>query len=130
MKLLQINTTVNSGSTGRITEDIGQVLLANDHESHIAYGRGNRPSKSKLHRIGTQRDVLLHGLKTIVLDRHGFASSTATRKLISEIEMIAPDLIALYNLHGYYINIEILFKYLRKKNLPVIWTLFDCWAFT
>jgi glycosyltransferase involved in cell wall biosynthesis len=130
MKLLQINTNVNTGSTGRIAEDIGKVLIANGHESYIAYGRGNRPSVSKLVKIGSDFDVYSHGLKTIVFDRHGFGSKKATINLIKKIEEIQPDAIGLHNLHGYYLNIQVLFDYLAKANIPVLWTLFDCWAFT
>ncbi|MQP52058.1 MULTISPECIES: glycosyltransferase [unclassified Flavobacterium] len=130
MKILQINTTVNSGSTGRIAEDIGKVLIAHRHESFIAYGRGNQKSQSQLIKIGNQTDIYLHGLKTAIFDRHGFGSKKATLTLIQEIEKINPDAIGLHNLHGYYLNIEVLFDYLKVKNVPVLWTLFDCWAFT
>lgn len=130
MKVLQINTVVNSGSTGRIAEEIGLVLLAAGHESYIAYGRGNRPSRSQLVKIGDGKDIYMHGIKTMTLDRHGFGSTQATKYLIKEIEHIVPDVIALHNLHGYYINIEILFAFLSRTNIPVIWTLFDCWSFT
>src|SRR5699024_4391732 len=34
------------------------------------------------------------------------------------------------NIHGYYINVEVLFNYLKKSGKKVIWTLHDCWAFT
>ena len=130
MKVVQINTIVNSGSTGRITEDIGTVLLANGHQSFIAFGRGNRPSKSQLIKIGSKWDIYWHGFQTIVFDRHAFASKAATQGLIKEIERLKPDVIGLHNLHGYYINIEILFNYLKTIQIPVVWTLFDCWAFT
>jgi putative colanic acid biosynthesis glycosyltransferase len=130
MRVLQINTTVNSGSTGRIAEDIGKVLIANGHESYIAFGRGNQKSQSQLIKIGNQTDVYLHGLKTAIFGRHGFGSIKATKQLIKEIDAIKPDVIGLHNIHGYFINIEILFDYIEKKNIPVIWTLHDCWAFT
>jgi glycosyltransferase involved in cell wall biosynthesis len=130
MRILQINASVNSGSTGRIAEDIGKVMLANGHESFIAYGRGNRRSDSQLIKIGSDTDVYFHVLKTVVLDRHAFGSTSATKKLIQEIDRINPDVIGLHNLHGYYLNIEVLFNYLKSKNIPVLWTLFDCWAFT
>lgn len=130
MKLIQINTQVNSGSTGRIAEDIGRVILASGHESYIAYGRGNHPSKSKLLKIGNKQDIYLHGLKTLLTDRHGFASYNATLNLIKQIEEIQPDAIGLHNLHGYYLHIGVLFEYLKAVQIPILWTLFDCWAFT
>lgn len=130
MKLLQINSTVNSGSTGRIAEDIGKVLIANGHESYIAFGRGHRPSQSKLIRIGNAFDVYWHGLQTLLFDRHGFASKRATKRLINYINELKPDLVHLHNLHGYYLNIHILFEALEKIEYPVVWTFHDCWPFT
>jgi len=129
-KLLQINTVVNSGSTGRIAEEIGQFVIQNGWDSYIAYGRNERPSKSKLIKIGIDWDVRIHGLQTRLFDRHGLGSYQATLKLIEKIKEINPDVIHLHNLHGYYLNIETLFKYLSKINIPIVWTLHDCWPFT
>lgn len=130
MRILQINAVANSGSTGRIAEEIGNVLIANGHESHIAYGRGRASSNSHLFKIGSQLDVYWHGAYTLITDKHGFASQRATQHLIKHIDSIKPDLIALHNLHGYYINLPILFEYINTTEIPVVWTLFDCWAFT
>ncbi len=128
--LLQINTVVNSGSTGRIVEGIGQLAIQNGWNSYIAYGRNERPSKSNLLKIGSNLDVKIHGLQTRLFDKHGLASSNATYKLINQIKAIHPDIVHLHNLHGYYINIEILFKYLAKADIPIVWTLHDCWPIT
>ena len=130
MKVLQINTVVNSGSTGRIAEDIGKLLISQGHESYIAFGRGNRPSTSSLIRIGNLGDIRSHIIKTRLFDRHGLGSENATKKLVEEIERINPDVIHLHNLHGYYLNVEVLFNYLKTSQIPVVWTLHDCWPFT
>lgn len=130
MKVLQINTTVNSGSTGRIAEEIGHLLIQEGHESFIGYGRGINRSKSALLKIGDKWDQGIHGLESRIFDNHGFASKSATINFIKAIEQINPDIIHLHNIHGYYLNIEVLFNYLRKSNKPVVWTLHDCWSFT
>lgn len=130
MKILQINSSINSGSTGRITEDIGCVLLENRHESYIAYGRNEHESKSVKVKIGGKWNVMLHYLESSLFDRHAFSSRIATRRFLKKLDEIAPDAIGLHNLHGYYLNIEMLFNYIKRNNIPVIWTLFDCWAFT
>lgn len=130
MKVLQINTTVNSGSTGRIAEDIGRTLISNGHESYIACGRVNQNSVSRLIKIGNKLDFFFHVLKSLFTDRHGFGSKRATKKLLKQIDIIKPDVIGLHNIHGYYLNVEILFKYIKEKNIPIIWTLHDCWPFT
>ena len=129
-KLLQINSVVNSGSTGRIAEEIAQTAITSDWESFIAYGRNERPSVSNLIRIGNNLDIKMHGLQTRLLDRHGLGSKTSTSEFIQQIDNIKPDIIHLHNIHGYYINIEVLFHYLKKVNVPVVWTFHDCWPIT
>lgn len=129
-KVLQINSVGNYGSTGKIANHIGDLCLSKGWESHIAVGRKVKESKSNIIRIGDDFDLKLHGLKTRIMDRHGFGSTKATVHFISEIEKIKPSIIHLHNLHGYYINIEVLFEYLSKSKIPVIWTLHDCWTFT
>ena len=130
MNVLQINTAVNTGSTGRIAENIGLAVISNGSKSTIAYGRESRKSTSQTIQIGTPLDYKLHGLKTRFFDKHGFGSTAATKKFIVEIKKLKPDVIHLHNLHGYYINVEILFNYLKTTNIPVVWTLHDCWPFT
>ena len=129
-KLLQINSVVNSGSTGRIAEEIGQTAIAAGWESYIAYGRNDGQSESHLIHIGNDRDIKLHGLQTRLLDRHGLGSKGATIDFIKKLEYIKPDIFHLHNIHGYYINIEILFNYLIKVEIPVVWTFHDCWPIT
>lgn len=128
--LLQINTVINSGSTGRIAEEIGQTALAAGWRSVIAYGRNPRPSKSETIRIGSDWGVRLHALRSRIFDDTGFGARRATEAFIREAEKLSPDVIHLHNVHGYYLNIEVLFRWLAQANVPVVWTLHDCWPFT
>lgn len=132
-KLLQINSVVNWGSTGKIAEGIAQSAIMNGWDSYIAYGRSKgyeAESCSELIRIGCDYELIIHGLITRIADRHGLGSVIATQRLIEQIDRIVPDIIHLHNIHGYYINIEILFNYLAVSNIPVVWTLHDCWPIT
>jgi putative colanic acid biosynthesis glycosyltransferase len=130
MRLLQINTTVNTGSTGRIAEDIGKVMLGHGHESYIASGRFQKESLSELIKVGNHLDFYAHGVRSLLFDQQGQGSRAATSVLVETIGKVNPDLIGLHNLHGYYLNSEVLFKYLRRKATPIVWTLHDCWPFT
>ena len=132
MKILIINTVCGIGSTGRICTDLADVLEQNGHECKIAYGRGVVPEKLKKYaiRIGSDIDVKLHALQTRLFDCSGFGSQRATEKFIEWVKEYNPDIVHLHNLHGYYINIELLFNYLAETNKPVVWTLHDCWSFT
>ena len=94
-KLFQINSVVNSGSTGRIAEEIGQLAIKNGWRSYIAYGRDDRPSESQLIKIGNDWDIKWHGLQTRLFDRHGLASTKATNELVEKIKEIEPDIIRL-----------------------------------
>jgi len=130
MKVLQINTACGQGSIGRIAVDIHKLLLEQGHESVIAYGRGEPLNCDNTIKIGNKIDFYNHALKTRLLDRHGFGSKKVTEDFVDKIKNYNPDIIHLHNIHGYYLNIEILFNFLRKFNKPVVWTLHDCWAFT
>jgi glycosyltransferase involved in cell wall biosynthesis len=130
MKLLQINSTLGIGSTGRIVENLGAFILANQKESFVAFGRSARKSESNTFKIGTRLDQLNHLAQTRVLDAHGFHSKRATSKLINQISEVNPDVIHLHNLHGYYLNVELFFDFLKGYGKPIVWTLHDCWAFT
>lgn len=128
--LLQITIDGNLGSTGRIAEAIGEIAIAHGWDSYIAHAILPRPSKSKIIKIGTYFDFLTHALRTRIFDSHGLGSVRATKKLVKKIREIKPDLIHLHNLHGYFVNIEILFDFLSKASIPVTWTFHDCWSFT
>jgi len=132
MKILQINTVSGFGSTGRIAIDIAQMIIDQGHECCIAYGRGTAPVKyqSISRRIGSDLNNKVHGLQTRIFDLHGFGSKNATKSFLRWVDEYNPDLIHLHNIHGYYLNLELLFAYLKKCGKPVVWTLHDCWAFT
>lgn len=129
-KLLQINATANWGSTGRIAEQIGRVAIEAGWESYIAYGRNAKKSESQLFRVGSKWDTYFHVLISRLFDKAGLGSIQATRRLIDKIDEINPDVVHLHNIHGYYVNYKLLLKYLRGKDLKVVWTFHDCWAFT
>ena len=82
-------------------------------------------------RIGNQKDLALHLIRTRLFDQHGFGSKRATRRFFQWAESYQPDLVWLHNIHGYYLNIELLFDWIKcHPAMRVKWTLHDCWAFT
>ena len=130
MRVLQINSHYNFGSTGRIVKDIHEKLISNNHDSFVIYGRGLSFNHRNIHKINSKLDTILNVLLTRIFDRHGLGLKRVTNKIIKKIVNIKPDIIHLHNIHGYYINYEILFSYIKKSDVNVIWTLHDCWALT
>lgn len=130
MKIFQINTVCGSGSTGRIAVDLAHMLEEHGDECCIAFSRGTKPEDVDCFQFGNKAEIYWHGIMTRLTDRHGMYSKGATKELIEKIKKYQPDIIHLHNIHGYYLNIQLLFEFLREYNKPVVWTLHDCWSYT
>lgn len=129
MKIVQINTFPYK-ATGSIMMSIHNKLQEMGHESYVVWGRGRDAQSKQEIVIKDDFETKLHGVYTRLTDKTGFASSKSTRKLLEKLDEIRPDIIHLHNIHGYYLNIELLFEYIKSHNMRVIWTLHDCWSFT
>ena len=128
--ILQINVVANWGSTGRIAEQLGKAAMAEGWSSYIAYGRYDAKSESNLVRIGSSFESRIHYHLSKITDRHGLFSSLATWRFIRKLKAIKPDIVHIHNIHGSYLNYRLLFKYLKKSDIPVVWTFHDCWPIT
>ena len=129
MKVVQINTFPYK-ATGSIMMNLHNALMKNGAESYVVWGRGRDSENDTEIVIKDEMGVKIHGIYTRVTDKTGFASWRATKKLIRKLICIKQDVVHLHNIHGYYINIEMLFNYLKNNNVRVIWTFHDCWPFT
>lgn len=130
-RLLIINITCNQGSTGKISEQVGLMMVQRGWEVFLAHGaRRVNPSALSTIAFSSVKTEYLHALKSLLFDADGLGSTTATKQLVEKIKEIRPDVIQIHNLHGYYLNYPVLFEYLNSTNIPVVMTLHDCWAFT
>lgn len=122
--------TVPNGSTGGIMMKEHRELLAAGEESFAFWGRGRAGEGDRELRFATDAEVRLDALRTRLDGKAGFHSKAATRCLLERLDEVKPDVVHLHNLHGYYVNIEMLFEWLAARDCRVEWTLHDCWAFT
>lgn len=129
MKVLQINSVYGLKSTGRIAYDLVQIQNDNSIESCVVSGEG-KFSSSDIHVMSGKLYQKLNILCTRLFGRHGFYNRFATKRMLKFVKKQSPDVIHLHNIHGHYINIKMLFDYISRNNIPVVWTLHDCWAFT
>lgn len=129
MKVLQINSICGGGSTGKIMVQISDYLNTCGIENYIAYGLGKTNRKNAF-RIGNMIDAHLHSFISRKFCMQGCASHFTTWRLVRYMCKIKPDIVHLHNIHGHYLNYEILFKCFDKLNCQVVWTLHDCWPFT
>lgn len=129
MKVVQINATCGVGSTGNICVGISQLLSEKMIENYILYSNGTNGYSQGI-QCSNAKYIKLQALKSRILGNYGFNSKKATQKLIEEMERIKPDIVHLHNIHGHDCNLEVLFRYFKKKKIKLLWTFHDCWAFT
>jgi putative colanic acid biosynthesis glycosyltransferase len=133
MNVLQVNTVYPNGSTGRIASEIAAyTAMQPDAHAFAAFGIGEPEKQENVTalRIGTPLERKVHGALRKLFDAEGYGSLAATKQLIRFCEENHIDVVHLHNLHGCYLNLKRWFRYLKEKNLPVIWTLHDCWPLT
>lgn len=130
MKVLFVNLVYGVGSTGKIIADIMNLLKKYGNDVKALYGTGSVSENKDAVKISGGFGYYFHNLMSRFTDHAGLYSWRATRKLIREIQDFRPDIIHLHTLHGFYVNYEMLFRFLKKANIPVVWTLHDCWTFT
>lgn len=132
MKVLQINSVCGIRSTGRICTDIAALLEKQGHTCKIAYGRESVPQQHQKYAypMATVWSNRIDALQSRIFDNAGFNSTMQTKRFVRWMKEYNPDVIHLHNLHGYYVNVEVLFQSLKEMKKPVVWTLHDCWSFT
>lgn len=129
MKYVQINA-YSGGWADSIIFKKHRELVALGDESWVFWARGNREQDEHLQRIASHPEVCLDALQTRLDGKPGFHSKAITRRLLKKLDEIDPDVVHLHLLLGYYINVEMMFKWLSAHRCKVVWTLHDCWAFT
>lgn len=130
MTYVQINS-VSYGSTGGIMLRKHRELLASGVKSYACWGMGRVADRSKGEfKYTFKGSPTVDNVLTYLDGRAGFHSVIPTRKLLRFLDEVKPDVVHLHNLHGYHINVEMLFEWLAAHDCQVRWTLHDCWAMT
>lgn len=133
MRIVQINGGAK-GSTGKIMMGIADVARAQGHEvmcaSPITTTNRDAGEDCGYYRIGTFNSRRVNVALARITGFNGCFAWFETYKLLKKIDEFKPDIIHLHNLHDSYIDLPMLFSYIKKHNVPTVWTLHDCWAFT
>ena len=133
-KIVQVNPVLRtSTSTGRIMQEIGAIAQNEGWLNWCAYSKGRdgmRSCTTDTIPVGDKWSTIKHGILTRALDRHGLGSASATRAFVERLREIAPDIIHIHNIHGYFLNYPIFFDYLKNSYVRVVWTVHDCWLYT
>ncbi|MBE6649502.1 MAG: glycosyltransferase [Ruminococcaceae bacterium] len=130
MKVFYING-VSYGSTGRIMFQLADKVKECGGDALCTAGfTWNKCEREDFFQTSGLFEKKLHTELSKITGKHGGYSLISTKKLISKINVFDPDVIHLHNIHGWFLNFEMLFDYLKKSNKKIVWTLHDCWSFT
>lgn len=132
MNIVEINT-LNFSSTGNIMLEVTRRLREQGHQVMVCYPATRNNLKKQVEGSylvcgQIERNIGLNLSKLLGCDDLLFR--WATRRLIRRMDRFGVDLIHLHNLHCWYINLPVLFRYIKKKGIRVVWTLHDCWPMT
>lgn len=129
MKVAQINSVAH-GSTGRIMLEIAETARLQDSEVHTFSGARRTALPVGHHYIGSVAENFINRTLSVFSGISDMWTQKGTRELLKQLDQLKPDVIHLHNLHGWYLNVPVLVNYVKEHNIPVIWTLHDCWGFT
>lgn len=130
-KVVSVNLG-NHGSTGKIMKGISAVAQANGFETYMAY-----PASLYTRTVENNDIIICSSFWNRVNQKvayytglNGCFAPVVTRKFLKRMDQINPNIFHFHNLHNSYINLPMLFDYVKHNRIKVLWTLHDCWAFT
>ena len=130
--IVEINSC-NYGSTGNIMLQIADKAREKGHIVYTSYPDGRDNRKKKVENgivIGNRFSRNLHLYLAQFTGLNGCFSFFSTLTFLAKLKKIKPDIIHLHNLHNCYINLPLLFHFIKKHRIKTFWTLHDCWSFT
>lgn len=129
MKIVQINAVGQARSTGRNCKEISEYI--NNYTLHTCYTAFAQGEKNQYsYQIGGKFEWKIHALLSRIFGKQGYYSYFGTKKFLKFLNQIKPDIIHLNNLHGNFINLPLLFDYIKKNDISTVITLHDCWFYT
>ena len=132
MIVVEINST-NVGSTGNIAVQIANKIRQSGNIAVVCYPKSRTNMKKLIDGSVLIGDRLANNIHLLLGSVTGYLdcfSLISTARFLRSIDKINPDIIHIHNLHNCYINVPLLFRFIKKRNIPTVWTLHDCWSFT
>ena len=132
MKTVAAVNLGNFGSTGKVMSGINEIAQSKGYVTYQAYPGHENNQKPDVNDIQICSDFFnrVNQKLSYYTGMNGCFAFFSTLAFLKKVDKIKPDIIHLHNLHNSYINLPMLFKYIKRHNVKVIWTLHDCWAFT
>ncbi len=130
--VIHISVSAGAETTGALALSLARHAAANGWKAVVAYGRAQAPAVPdvEFYHIGSLAEQASHLLKRRILGAAARGSRHATARLIKFLKKLNPDVVHLHNLHGYFLDVQMLLEYLAHSRAHVVFTLHDRWATT
>lgn len=122
----------NFGSTGHIAQNVLKEAQENGYCVFNAFPRDKKERPFEKNDLIISSDIFKR-ISQRICRYTGFIGCGAyfsTKRFLHRLKKIRPQILHLHNLHNSYINLPLLFRYIKKNKIHVVWTLHDCWSFT
>lgn len=132
MMIVEINCA-NVGSTGTIMNAIADKACLEGYKMLTCCADSKTNRRKRTERtlyIGNRFTRFFQEKVEELFGVNGLLHLFSTLKILNIIDNFNVDVIHLHNLHNSYINLPLLFNYIKRKKIKIIWTLHDCWSFT
>lgn len=129
--LIESTSQIMFSIANRARDEGCTVFTASPKYKRENYKKTIKPTDTKYHIfIGNSFNGRLQQFLNKYTGYNGVFSHFTTMRFLRKLDKLKPDLIHIHNLHDSNLNLGMLFRYIRRKQIPVVWTLHDCWAFT
>ena len=130
MKIVSINLGVG-GTTGNIVQTLQDLLEKNGGKMMVFAPKvKGQATKSQISVICSNTIRRLNAYLGGLTGLEGCFSVIPTFRMLMRIDKFNPEIMHLHNIHNSYLNLPMLFSFIKKRGIKVIWTLHDCWTFT
>lgn len=120
MKILQVNNVYAEKSTGKLTKQLHEGLLAAGHEALVVYGRGKTFRGPGLIRLCPEWYGKVNGLLARLTGMPYGGCWISTTRLMGIILREKPDVVHLQCINGTFVNIYRLIRWLKKKRIKTV----------
>lgn len=127
MKILIINVNSHEGSVGKIAHGLLNFLTNRGDQALLACNgpRESDTSDPRIIKLNNKVSFFTSAILTKFIGYEGIYNKFATDKLIETIKKFKPDVVQLYNLHGYWIDHFRVLKFLKEHNINTVYSMLD-----
>ena len=137
LRILIINTLIEGTSTAKIATGLYKKLKERGYDCLVLYGVGDESNNNDFVKIATNFDIRLGWIHNQMTGVHGALAPFPLKRVKRILDEFRPDIVQLFNLHHYYMDIYGLFDLLKKNNIPTVYSMLDeypylgycCYAF-